>query len=441
MKALILLILGLLVPLFSSASTYLVIGAEQTWQGEVRVSQPLLVAAGARLIVQPGTRVKVESPEAEIKVEGTLQVLGSASQPVSFDAPAGWVGIRLTQTMGDNRIEFTEFRAAKSAISSTLSRFRISHTEFADCDTAIKLHRQSQLSVDNTTFSQNRIAIDVEMRSQISVRSSRFEQNETALLASLNSSGEILDNRFLKNQLAIQVKHLFPGRIAQNRFDDNDQGVLCDQTMQSPEIFANSFSHNRQAIISLLASKPVIRQNRFLANQQALFNNQLGSPVVQQNLFAENDIAIRSERRSAPQVERNSFENNLLALHCDYLAYPAVRKNNFRANRMAVKLGEHQSADMERQGVSQEGVEQFLTESGRQGKMAIFTPASGIIDVRDNWWGTAISADEAESLFFDRSQAKWVVDDNSGVRYLRDQVVYEPWLEKPVNQAGPVQPL
>ncbi len=438
---LFILLFLLLIPvgsLYASGPTYLVIGENQRWQGEVVLSQPILVAAGVTLEIRPGTIVRSRSAEIGIRVEGALLATGTEQQPITFATPAGWVGVELTQSTELSRFYHVVFRSAATAISSALSRFRIEHSRFENCDIAVMLHRQSQPSIEQSSFVGNRIAIDIEMRSQAVLRNNQFEDNQTAVLASHNSGGEITGNRFLNNERGIQLQHLFLGLIADNRFENNRKALLCDQTMESPQILNNIFIGNQQGLISLLASKPLVKNNRFTDNQQALVNNQLGSPRVEQNLFDNNRIAIKSERRSAPQVAMNRFTDNDLALFCDYLSYPVIKQNNFSGNRLAVKLGEHQSADMESQGKSRQEVQAFLAESGRKGKMAVFSPLPGVVDLRDNWWGASpIDADaDADALFYARKQSKWVLDDTSGERYLRDRIEFTPWLKTPVVNAG-----
>ena len=201
--------------------------------------------------------------------------------------------------------------------------------------------------------------------------------------------------------------------------------------MESPLIVENRFVGNEKGIVSLLASKPQVQKNLFRDNDAALVNSQLGSPVVETNLFVENRVAIKSERRSAPRIEHNRFEHNDLALLCDYLSYPTVKQNNFIANAMAVKLGDHQSADMEKQGVADTQLQKNIADSGRQGKMAVFQPAPGVVDVSLNWWDVEVSKAAAQ-IFFDRSREEWVLDDTTGERYLRDVISFNPSLHQPV---------
>lgn len=415
--------------------SYQVIGENQQWQGEVVLSRSVLVAAGVELTILPGTRITVAAADVILRVEGGLLALGSAGQPVEFVAPRGWLGIELYQATEMSRLAFIHIDGAKIGLSSSLSRFEMTQSRFRNCTTAIKLLRQSTPTVASSNFEENQIAIDIGTRSQVNLSDNRFYANGTAVMASHNSSGNMDGNRFLENKQAVHLKHFFPGRLSGNVFRGNTAAILCDQTMASPLIADNQFVGNAQGVISLLASKPQIRGNVFRQNQMALLNNQLGSPHITNNNFTQNGIGIKSERRSAPLLERNRFEKNELALFCDYLSYPTIRQNNFIANGLAVRLGNHQSSAMESQGTSDRQMQQFLAESGRSGKLAVFPVATGVVDVSDNWWGKALSDDEPQ-LFFARRQEKWVLDEPTGVRYLRDRIDYSSWLPHPVADAG-----
>jgi hypothetical protein len=415
--------------------TYLVIGEDQQWQGEVELSQSILIAAGAELTILPGTRIKVAAKELTIRVEGGVQAIGSQALPIEFISPAGWLGIELYQSDAMNRFEYVQISAAGVGLTSSLSRFSMKQCRFKDCATAIKLHRQAVPVIENSDFLANQIAIDIGTRSRVSLIGNSFQDNATAVMASHNSSGHINNNQFVGNEQGVYLQHLFPGELRNNIFKKNAAAILCDQTMASPLIDDNRFEENQQGIVCLLASKPQLRNNLFRGNRLALVNNQLGSPQVENNLFKKNGIAIKSERRSAPTIERNQFEGNELALYCDYLSYPTVKQNNFIDNQLAVKLGDHQSSDMEKQGVSEEQVQKFLAASGKLGKMAVFSPASGVVDVSLNWWGRELDM-IAPQLFYAREQEKWVLDNKTGERYLRDRIAYIPWLQQPVVGAG-----
>ena len=50
--------------------SYLVIGENQQWQGEVELRRSVLVAAGVELTLLPGTRITVVDKDVILRVEG-----------------------------------------------------------------------------------------------------------------------------------------------------------------------------------------------------------------------------------------------------------------------------------------------------------------------------------------------------------------------------------
>lgn len=95
--------------LLSSLAPAGVIDTDAVWQGEVRITEDILVPEGITLTVRPGTTVKIASAEStktdpeylssltEITIRGTLRVEGTDTSPVKFsgeEKKAGaWAGI------------------------------------------------------------------------------------------------------------------------------------------------------------------------------------------------------------------------------------------------------------------------------------------------------------------------------------------------------------
>ncbi len=89
--------------------------ADTVWQGEVKVTEDILVPAGITLTIKPGTLVTVVaaestktepeyvSPLTEITIRGTLKVEGSADAPVLFagevNKAGSWAGIIIDNGM------------------------------------------------------------------------------------------------------------------------------------------------------------------------------------------------------------------------------------------------------------------------------------------------------------------------------------------------------
>jgi hypothetical protein len=82
-----------------------VLSGDLTWSGEVRVGEDIRIPEGSSLTVLAGTRVvfapslstKVDptqwSPGTELAVDGTLTVLGTPEEPVTFEGEGPWGGL------------------------------------------------------------------------------------------------------------------------------------------------------------------------------------------------------------------------------------------------------------------------------------------------------------------------------------------------------------
>jgi len=93
-----------------------------SWEGEIHLVGDVLIPAGSRLSIAPGTRVRVTPAEAtridpeflssgtELLVRGSLEILGTAAAPVRFfasgrgdaDDSYAWAGILLDQAFGSS---------------------------------------------------------------------------------------------------------------------------------------------------------------------------------------------------------------------------------------------------------------------------------------------------------------------------------------------------
>ena len=113
------------------------ISQNTNWSGLVTVRGAVTVAAGATLTVQPGTIVKFASSAdgytpGSLTIQGTIQVLGTASQPVIFtsvhddaaggdtDGDAGanapragdWDYLQLSSATASSSLDYAEIRYA-----------------------------------------------------------------------------------------------------------------------------------------------------------------------------------------------------------------------------------------------------------------------------------------------------------------------------------------
>lgn len=425
------------------------IGSEKIrWSGEIRLDAPLNVAKGVVLELAPGTVVRPSVPGARIVVHGAVQVLGTATQPVFFDAPAGWQGIELSETGMPSSFVFAEFKGADVAISSSRARFTVQHSRFRDCTVAVRLVRESFPLVEDSIFDGNQIGIASETKSVATIRRNLFRgHHKSAILASHGSRGTIEKNRFEQNVQGIAMLQNYPDTVLNNTFIGNQTAVYCHQTQDSPDITGNTFVENVLAVANVSFASPRIRNNTFVDNETAIHNDQLGAAQIRHNLFRGNKTAIYNYRKSHPVVENNLLEENGLALFCDYSSYPVVHRNNFRNNRMGVKLGIYQSGAWEKRFGGQIAAQQDAARKTRTPrKVEGVTEVRDAVDVSLNWWGDDTAklkragAEGNLEMFHDRMDQPAVVYEGFGPEsYALDVIRYTPWLNAPVVDSGPVK--
>jgi parallel beta-helix repeat protein len=417
------------------------------WSKTVTVAEPVVVPAGAELLIEAGTTVRITAPDAQITVSGRLLVKGSAAHPVRFDSPPGWPGITLAESSDESLFEQVQFAGAETAISSLASHFIVRSSAFRNCGTAIKLLRESPIQVEKSRFIDNKIGIDNEMRSEAVLKDNHFSGHTlTAVLASHNCKGAITGNHFENNAQAIGLLQPYPDLVARNTFVNNRVGIYCNQSKNTPKIQENRFEKNDTAIVNFSFAFPAIEDNIFVNNDMAIRNDQYGSALVRHNLFQENKTALYNNRKSNPVIEKNRIVKNARALFCDYSSYPQVRNNEFIDNPMAVELGIYQSADWETRSGSKVLMQKEAEARNSKNAMLAQVPTrfTDIVDVSGNWWGSMTAKLQTEKpgvnlpIFFDRQDKERVVYDGFGPdSYRLDQVVFQPCLLQPVADAGP----
>lgn len=438
------LLLCCLLPLPVGAT--LSIEGEQQWQGKIKINETVKVAPGAVLTIAAGSLIELSNPKAKIGVRGRLLVLGSAEQPVVFKSVAKWQGIEFVEAENGSKIEHAVFSECAQGISIIATSPQLRSNSFSNCDVGVQLLRESQSLIEQNIFTNNLLGLKIGMRSNPKVVNNSFSGQQEGVQISNGSIGVLEGNHFSANQVGISLQRKFDGIIAQNRFEKNQIGIYSYQTRNTPLIEANEFLENEQAILAFSFSYPAVRNNRFIGNGTALKSDQFGSAQVTHNLFLNNGTALFNNRKSDPQVQQNRFEGNDLALFCDYSSYPTVKKNNFISNKVVLELGDYQSADWETRAGSKPLLQKQAQARGSRNPLLADAPTqfNDRVDVSGNWWGPNTAdlqqagGDANLGFFIDRLDKPAVSYPGYGdERYQLDLIVYAPWLEAPVSDAGP----
>jgi len=145
-----------------------VLNGETVVSGEAVLAGDILVPRGSRLILRPGTTVRVEAAEntkidpeylsssTELLVRGTLQIEGTAAAPVRFipaapapDSEISWAGIELDGAEV-SRIDGVQIAGAETGILCIETSPEIRDSELTGCRYGIVLQRSSPIIRGNT---------------------------------------------------------------------------------------------------------------------------------------------------------------------------------------------------------------------------------------------------------------------------------------------------
>lgn len=442
----VLLVLVLLPALAVAAAPQTLTG-KTVWREQVQLTASVIVPVDAELLIAPGTTIVVTDPNVKITVQGLLQIDGRSARPVIFQTPPGWLGIDFYgRSKVPHVVTYAEFFSAKVALSTIETELLIRNCRFHDCETAVKLLRETKTLIEDCTFTDNNIGVDVEMKSRPTIRHNRFSgHRKAAIIASHGSFGPISGNTFEKNEQAIGLMQKYTDELSNNRFVDNKVGIYCNQTQSTPLITRNYFSGNDNALVNFSFSYPQVEDSTFIANQTAVRNDQFGSPAITNSLFRDNRLAVYNYRKANPTLKKNLFEKNDVVLFCDYSSYPQVKDNHFIRNRQVVELGIFQSADWEKRSGSKGIVMEQAQARRTQNPLLAKAPTefNDYVDVSGNWWGDdtaqlAAVGDGNSALFFDRHDKPTVTYEGFGPEsYVLDIVRFRPWLKKPLAAIGP----
>ncbi|RMD92233.1 MAG: hypothetical protein D6814_17205, partial [Calditrichaeota bacterium] len=105
------------------------------WFGTVYVDDDFTIPAGKRVTVNPGTAIKV-SPGKKIIVNGTFELLGTSSEPITFDknGSSNWYGIVINSASGSSsRIEYATIKNASYGIYINGASPEIYDTKINNC--------------------------------------------------------------------------------------------------------------------------------------------------------------------------------------------------------------------------------------------------------------------------------------------------------------------
>jgi len=148
-----------------------VMTSDALWEGEVLISEDILVPEGITLTIKPGTNIKIAptestrtdpeymSPSTEITIRGTLNVLGTKEAPVSFtitrgNESTGWAGIIIDS--GTAHLRSCSIQHAETGISVIKGRLDLENSVVSENRYGlVALGKGTNVYIKNTRIIKN----------------------------------------------------------------------------------------------------------------------------------------------------------------------------------------------------------------------------------------------------------------------------------------------
>jgi len=172
-----------------------VIRHDTVWSGEITVDGVIVVAAGARLTILPGTTVRFAwrdrnrdgIGDGEIRVLGEIRATGTEERPVRFIAaepgtgPMRWSYLMLYAASGRNVIKRCRFSDAFSGVQVHFSTAVIEDCVFSGNNEGLRFGR-ADITVQGNRFTGNNIGIRfTRMEGPASIRGNLISRNGTGI--------------------------------------------------------------------------------------------------------------------------------------------------------------------------------------------------------------------------------------------------------------------
>lgn len=428
------------------------LGGNTVWEGQHVVSGTVSVPKGVRLEIRAGSNIVFVDEESGLLIEGSLEATGSAGLPITF-GPLGeggysWDGVRVTDGA---KAHFIHTIITGAAVGIAVSG--------------------SEADVQDCILAANGIGVDASLESRFTGRRARFTDNGTGLRAQLKSRVEVENSRFLNNSAAgIVFQTSAGGRVEEcvfeggtgllakggsdiflggNTFKECEKGVIFDEVRRDVRLVGNSFLGGTLGVLCRSFATPWTACNEFHGLDVAMAASRHSGPLVEWSRFKGNRRAIEATNKSDFPVRNNVFKENVQAVFIDLSSYPKVHDNNFLGKGKAVVLGIYMSADWEKKVGSARisGNEARRKGSRNLGGVSRRGDFSGEVDLRNNWWGEETLAEmiaagpdgniDAIHDYFDRNEVTYPGFSEGSYRV--DRVLYSPWREESVEEAGPRQ--
>jgi parallel beta-helix repeat protein len=232
MKKILIIFAFFLIP---SIATAHVVTSDTIWEGEVLISEDILVPEGITLTVTPGTKINIAptdstrtdpeylSPLTEITIRGTLNAQGTKESPIVFtlnkgDESTDWAGLVIDG--GTAHLRSCSIQRAETGISVIMGR----------------------LDLKDSVISENRYGIvALGKGTKVHIKNTQIERNDHGIFslrgAEVESSNSIVRDNIKKDSYTYKGKDYPVGRSYESQAKDvsrvyGDEVLLGDTVWQ-----------------------------------------------------------------------------------------------------------------------------------------------------------------------------------------------------------------
>ncbi|WP_256361591.1 hypothetical protein, partial [Methylomonas koyamae] len=114
----------------------------ERWSGDVVLTGDVTVNWPWRLVIEPGTRIKVPA-NASLTVNSLASLVGSAESPIIFEAASGggqWSGLTIGNSAAASVVRYVQITGANTCLNLSGTAHEINHNIINGCGTAIMVN-------------------------------------------------------------------------------------------------------------------------------------------------------------------------------------------------------------------------------------------------------------------------------------------------------------
>lgn len=291
--------------------------ATTRWRGEVRLDETVEIPAGERLVIEPGTTVRL-GPDVSIVARGAVEAHGTAEAPIEF--------VRRGKKLWGTLALLGEGAAGSSFTHCRFRRGGGATVKQIECKGMVTVHNTSGIAFSRCEFSANGRCDDTlhAARSEVSVSDCLFSRAYGDAIDFEISTGEILDCRFDRPANdAIDLMTSDPLIAGNVMIGCGDKGISVGE-VSNPLIFNNVIRDGARGIEIREGSEPSIVHNTIEGNRVGLrmesehWRYQAGGVVVvARTTIKDNDTDLKIHRNSRLVLTGSALGTSSLTTHVD----------------------------------------------------------------------------------------------------------------------------